>query len=201
VTFAQSPTRTQNRTFKDTRSNILRSQTNQKLKHDLDDEWTQKRSTPIEDDVHHKIHLSNDFEHQKRYDDNVDVDDESHDVDVNSTHYTQIQSRHSGDSSIPLDINHRIRHLWELLANSLRGLASKGYDRSMVYSVLPLVERQVLDPSLEYVQNRLKKRLSQTWRVDEPIEVVTLCQTFVKAYEEIGELLGGGQVYEGRERR
>lgn len=86
-------------------------------------------------------------------------------------------------------IERRIQELWQAMQTSLEGLAARGYDRTLIYSVLPTIQKQVLDTGVSLVYTRLQKRLSDQWKADEPTAVVFLCATFIRSCDELTKLL------------
>jgi hypothetical protein len=78
-----------------------------------------------------------------------------------------------------------IASLWHILHVSLVRLIDLGYDRSLLFSVLPFIEKRIFHKSLKYLSQRFEKRVSQTWQNDEPVEVVQLCQRALRAYEKL----------------
>ncbi len=79
--------------------------------------------------------------------------------------------------------------LWESIQTILRRLVELGFDRTLIFSVLPYVERKIMDKSLQYCYHRFQKRVSESWRVDEPTEVVQLCHRFLHTYDELQQIL------------
>mmetsp|Transcript_9992 Transcript_9992/g.15083 ORF Transcript_9992/g.15083 Transcript_9992/m.15083 type:complete len:263 (+) Transcript_9992:93-881(+) len=94
----------------------------------------------------------------------------------------------SASSVSPADVFHRQNELWKGMIKSLQGLADLGYDRTMVFSILPVLESRILDSSVEYVYQRLQKRVSKAWQQDEPADVVVFSREFIRCYEEMVEL-------------
>jgi hypothetical protein len=83
----------------------------------------------------------------------------------------------------------RIHELWTAMQSSLEGLAALGFDRTLLFSVLPTIQRQTIDAGVSLVYTRLQKRLSDQWRADEPSDVVFLSGTFTHSYDELMMLL------------
>jgi hypothetical protein len=74
------------------------------------------------------------------------------------------------------------RH-WETLHSTLLELIDLGYDRSLLYALLPSVEQRIFHQSLHVVYERFLKRVSESWQSDEPSKVVELCQRWNHSYE------------------
>lgn len=83
----------------------------------------------------------------------------------------------------------KLHSLWTAMSSSLAGIAARGFDRTLIYSVQPFVERRVLDASLGLVESRLEKRVSDAWQASEPSEVVVLCGEFLKSYKEVQNMM------------
>ena len=117
----------------------------------------------------------------------------------NSSAALSRRNPHDG-SSADLDVGHdalsvtslqpRVKELWGAIVTAMEGLVARGFDRTLLFSTLPYAARHVLDPSLGLVYRRLQKRVSDSWQADEPCEVVLLCQTFIKSYEELCTIAG-----------
>jgi hypothetical protein len=76
--------------------------------------------------------------------------------------------------------------LWEIIHTSLLRLIDLGYDRSLLFSILPSVEKRIFHfSSFKYLSQRFMKRVSMSWQNDEPLEVVQLCQHVLNAYQKL----------------
>jgi hypothetical protein len=73
---------------------------------------------------------------------------------------------------------------WKALHSSLLRLIELGYDRSLLFALLPLVEKRIFHSSLLIAYERFVKRIFE-WQSDEPSEVVELCQQWNDSYEEL----------------
>jgi hypothetical protein len=116
---------------------------------------------------------------------------DSLDASTPSPSYSQPEN---GDASVSIGgsivcTQRRIHELWTAMQSSLEGLAALGFDRTLLFSVLPTIQRQTIDAGVSLVYTRLQKRLSDQWRVDEPSDVVFLSGTFTHSYDELMRLL------------
>ena len=99
------------------------------------------------------------------------------------------------DSNIreTIPISRHISHdTWRRMANALRVLKASGFDVGEAENYLPMIEQEVIHPSMEgevfRFYKHLQKRLEAESQVTEPIEIVEAALGFVEGYEELKNL-------------
>jgi hypothetical protein len=79
----------------------------------------------------------------------------------------------------------RLAALWARLIATCKALALHGYERTAIAATLPLFHQHILNDRCNYLYERCMKRVSPEWQQTEPAEVVLLCHTLVRCYDDI----------------
>ena len=114
----------------------------------------------------------------------IDGQSQNSSIDVSPTTSPAPAPAHSSTQVLQLSRD-EISSLWKLIHFSLLRLIELGYDRSLLFAILPYAEKRIFHSSFKYLAQRFAKRVSLPWQEDEPFEVVQLCQSVLNAYEKL----------------